>query len=142
MGAQQLSVFIENRKGRLEDVLRVLDEKGINILSTSLADTSEYGLLRLIVNKPDECRDALQKGGFSAMLTDVLVVKLGHNPGSLHYLVKKLTDAGVNVEYMYGLNVEGEKAALVLKTDAPEKSEEVLLSAGATILSKEEIARL
>lgn len=83
MFMKQLSVFIENREGRLEEVLDVLKKNDVNIVSLSLADTSDYGLLRLLVTKPEAGRRALVESGFSAMLTDVLGIRLSHRVGQL-----------------------------------------------------------
>ena len=83
---KQLSVFIENKQGRLGEVLQVLKDNEVNIQSLSLADTTEYGLLRLIVDKPEVGKDKLFQAGFSSMLTDVLIVDVPHSPGSLLHL--------------------------------------------------------
>lgn len=112
MAIKQLSVFIENRTGRLEKVTETLKENGINITSMSLADTSEYGLLRMIVSNPNEGKRVLKEAGFSAMLTDVLAVKLPNKIGMLHELLKVLED--VNIEYMYAL-ATNENASMVIK---------------------------
>ncbi len=112
MAIKQLSVFIENRTGRLEKVTETLKENGINITSMSLADTSEYGLLRMIVSNPTEGKRVLKEAGFSAMLTDVLAVKLPNKIGMLHELLKVLED--VNIEYMYAL-ATNENASMVIK---------------------------
>ena len=140
MLAKQLSVFIENRKGRLGEVLAVLKENNVNILSLSLADTTEYGLLRLIVNDPKKGKEKLAEDGFSTMLTDVLVININHIAGSLQELVKELSEKDVNVEYMYGLSIDGEKASVVLKTSDPVKADKVLADLGVETLSSEEIA--
>ena len=92
MVAKQLSVFIENRQGRLGEVLNVLKTNGVNILSLSLADTTEYGLLRLIVNNPELGKEKLAEEGFSTMLTLVLVLKINHEAGSLQGLLKILSE--------------------------------------------------
>ena len=83
MFIKQLSVFIENREGRLEEVLKTLKEKDVNIVSLSLADSSDYGMLRMVVANPEGALSALKESGFSAMLTDVLAVKLDHKAGQL-----------------------------------------------------------
>ena len=141
MVAKQLSVFIENRKGRLGEVLAVLKENGVNILSLSLADTTEYGLLRLIVSDPKKGKEKLASEGFSTMLTDVLVIKINHIAGSLQDLVKILSEKDVNVEYMYGLSIDGEKASVVLKTSDVERTNSILAECGVETLSSDEIAQ-
>lgn len=112
---KQLSIFLENRAGRLEEVLRVLTEENINILSLSMADTSEYGMLRLLVSDPEKGRAALKERGFSATLTDVLALKMEHKVGELHRVLRILCEAGVNIEYMYALCTETDEAAMALK---------------------------
>ena len=142
MNAKQLSVFIENRQGRLGEVLEVLKKNDINIISLSLADTTEYGLLRLIVNNPQEGRAQLSEEGFSTMLTDVLVIKIAHKAGSLQELLKVLSDNGINIEYMYGLSVEGTSAYVVLKASDPPAADKILGKAGVTTLSASDIEKL
>ncbi len=119
---KQLSVFIENKKGRLGEVLQVLKENQVNIQSLSLADTTEYGLLRLIVDKPEVGKEKLFAAGFSSMLTDVLIVDVPHSPGSLQTMLKLIADKEINVEYMYGLTIKGDVASIVMKTDDLDKA--------------------
>lgn len=142
MVAKQLSVFIENRQGRLGEVLKVLKENDVNILSLSLADTTEYGLLRLIVNNPELGKEKLAEDGFSTILTDVIILKITHQAGSLQTLLKILSDNDVNVEYMYGLSIDGEEASVVLKTSNVQLAEEVFANAGVKTLSSEDIKNL
>jgi len=142
MVAKQLSVFIENRQGRLGEVLNVLKNNNVNILSLSLADTTEYGLLRLIVNNPDLGKEKLSKEGFSTMLTNVIVLKITHEAGSLQGLLKILSDNDVNVEYMYGLSIDGDEASVVLKTSNIAKAEEVFAQQGVRTLSTQDISNL
>lgn len=122
MTTKQISVFIENRKGRLGDILDVLKGKEVNIISMSLSDTSEYGLLRIISNKPQAGKDALSAAGFSCMLTDVFIVKVPHTPGSLQNILRVIADEELSIEYMYGLSVGGEEASIVVKTSDLEKA--------------------
>lgn len=139
MVAKQLSVFIENRQGRLGEVLKVLKNNNVNILSLSLADTTEYGLLRLIVNNPEKGKEELAKNGFSTMLTDVLIIKINHEAGSLQKLLEILSDKNINIEYMYGLSTEGSEATVVLKSNNLNTAEQTLTSCGIKTLSVEEI---
>ena len=141
MTAKQLSVFIENRQGRLVEVLNVLKDSDINIFSISLADTTEYGLLRLIVNDPEMGRDVLLKAGFSSMLTDILIVRVPHVAGSLQQILSLLSDKNVNIEYMYGLYVESKDASIVLKTNDLDSACRVLKEGGIGTITLEEIAR-
>ena len=142
MVAKQLSVFIENRQGRLGQVLEVLKQNDVNILSLSLADTTEYGLLRLIVNDPEKGRDYLIKAGFSSLLSDVLIIKIDHKAGSLQSLLSVVSNEDINVEYMYGLSIDGEEASVVLKTSDVDKACEVFKKNGISTLTSEDVAKL
>jgi hypothetical protein len=122
MLTKQISVLIENRKGRLGDILDVLKASDVNIISMSLADTAEYGLLRIISNKPEEGKNALKNAGFSAMLTDVFIVGLPHTAGALQTILRVISDEEISVEYMYGLTIKGNMASIVMKTDDLEKA--------------------
>ena len=142
MSAKQLSVFIENRQGRLVEVLQVLKEGGISILSMSLADTTEYGLLRLIVNDPEACKEKLSAAGFSTLLTRVLVVKLTHKAGSLQDILRVLAEANIGIEYMYGLSVDGADASVVMKTSDLDAAKAALTAKGIGFLSSEDISKM
>ena len=115
MFAKQLTVFIENRTGRLCEVLNVLKNNNVNIISLSLADTTEFGLLRLIVNDPVLGKEKLTENGFSSILSDISIIKIPHKAGSLQELLQAIDENGVNIEYMYGLTIEAEEAYVVLK---------------------------
>ncbi len=126
MVIKQLSVFIENQKGRLERVTEALMEHNINIASFSLADTSEYGMLRIIVSDPDEGKRVLKEEGFSAMLTDVIAVKIAQKPGTLHEILKLLFEEGISVEYMYTLATAGVNTSIIMKLSNLESALNVL----------------
>ncbi len=142
MFAKQLSVFIENRQGRLGEVLNALKANKVNILSMSLADTTEYGLLRLIVNNPEEGKKKLSECGFSTLLTDVLVLKITHEAGSLQEVLGLLANNGVNIEYMYGLSIDGEEASVVLKATNLAEAEKILHDNSIKTLSSDDILAL
>lgn len=139
MFLNQLSVFIENREGRLEQVLETLKKENINIVSLSLADTSDYGMLRMIVSAPEKGRDALKEAGFTAMLTPVLAVKLSHQVGQLQVLLSQICKAGINIEYTYALATGNDDASIVLKPADLEKSAEVLKKTGVELITAEEL---
>ena len=141
MFAKQLTVFIENRTGRLCEVLNVLKVNGVNILSLSLADTTEFGLLRLIVDKPEEGKEKLSAGGFSSLLSDVSVIKIPHTAGSLQELLRVIDENGVNIEYMYGLSIQGDEAYVVLKASDAKKVDELLCAKGVETVSCEMLAK-
>lgn len=127
---KQLSVFLENREGRLLDVLGILREKEINILSLSLADTSEYGMLRLLVSDPWEGQEVLRGQGLSATLTDVLAIRMQHRVGALQEVLGRLAHAGINIEYMYALCTGTDEAAIAVKVSDLEEAEKVMERAG------------
>ena len=110
---QQLSVFLENREGRLDEVLEALAQGGVNIVALSLADTSEYGMLRMIVSDPHKGRAVLREAGITAMLTDVVALRVPHATGSLAKAMHQLVDGEVNIEYMYAF-ANGRDPAAVL----------------------------
>ena len=142
MFAKQLTVFIENRSGRLSEVLNVLKQGGINILSMSLADTTEFGLLRLIVNDAATGKEKLTEKGFSSLLSDVSIIKIPHKVGSLQELLKTIDEHGVNIEYMYGLSIESEQAYVVLKASDGAKVDGILADCGITTISCQDLANL
>ncbi len=142
MTVKQLSVFIENRHGRLGEVLAVLKKNHINILSISLADTTEFGLLRLLVNKPEEGRDALIAAGFSGMVTDILVIKVPHTAGSLQTILEVIAEAGIGIEYMYGLSVEANDASIAMKTNNLEGACEVLKAHSIDTMTADELLNM
>lgn len=134
---QQLSVFLENREGRLEEVLKVLSENDVNIVALSLADTSDYGMLRMIVSDPEKGKAALKGAGITAMLADVVALRVPHAIGSLSKAMHKIVAGEVNIEYMYAF-ANGSDAAAVLKSDDPEKVVEILRSGGFDVYSADE----
>ena len=140
MYLNQLSVFLENREGRLDQVLETLKNSGINIISLSLADSSDYGMLRMIVADAPAAKKALKEAGFSAMLTPVLGMKLGHKAGQLQGALSAICKEGINIEYMYALATSGEDAVIVVKTTDLEKSAAALENAGVALAKEEEIA--
>ena len=139
MFLKQLSVFIENREGRLEEVLDVLKQNNVNIASMSLADTSDFGLLRLLVDKPEVGRDALKEEGFSAMLTDVLGIKLAHRVGQLQELLDVICKSHINIEYMYALSVGTDDASIVIKTSDLDKAVELLKETDVELVTGKEL---
>lgn len=142
MFAKQLTVFIENRSGRLSEVLNVLKENEINILSLSLADTTEFGLLRLIVDNAALGKEKLTENGFSSLLSDVSIIRIPHKAGALQELLKVVDNGGVNIEYMYGLSIESEEAYVVLKASDSIKIEEILNANSVKTLSCEELKNI
>ncbi len=119
MTLKQLSIFLENKSGRLTQVLETLGEEQINIVALSIADTSEYGILRLIVSDPDKAYRLLKEKGLSVNLTEVISVKTSTAAGSFARVLRILSNDNISIEYMYAFSVEG-KAILVIRTENKE----------------------
>ena len=141
MFAKQLTVFIENRTGRLSEVLGVLKNNGVNILSLSLADTTEFGLLRLIVDNPELGKAKLSENGFSSLLSNVSIIKIPHKVGSLQELLRAIDQGGVNIEYMYGLSIEADEAYVVLKASDVHAVDTILEQYGIETVSCDHISK-
>lgn len=135
MFVKQLTVFLENRVGSLEEVMDCLRDNDINVFSISLADTSEYGLLRLIVSDPSKGKKVLMDDGISAMLTDVIAVRLENRVGTLSGLLHAVADAGIGIEYMYAMAVS-KTGAMIIKTSDPGATVVALKNARYTILDE------
>jgi hypothetical protein len=143
MKVSQITVFLENKKGRLADVTEALARRGVNIRAASIADTIDYGLLRLIVSDPVQARQALAEAGFSASETEVLAVEVEDRPGGLASIIRCLADAGINIEYLYAfVGKSGEKAIVVLRSEDTDRAREVLQKNNVTLLTGEEVHRL
>lgn len=122
---KQISAFLQNEAGRLEEATLVLSKNNINISALSIAETAEYGVLRMIVDKTDEAAKALKEASFSVKLTDVICIEVSDNPGALHDVLTKLSAGGINLSYMYGYSKAG-KAPLILKVSDPNRALELL----------------
>lgn len=142
MYIKQLSIFIENKAGRLEDMLGILKDNGINLVSLSLADTSDYGVLRLLVSDPENGKAALKAAGVSCKTTDVLAVKLAHKVGQLQELLEVICKAGINIEYMYALATGKDDASIVIKPSDIARAEELLKEAGVEFVTQEDLANI
>ncbi len=138
MAVKQVTVFIGNKEGRIEKVTEILKESNINISSLSLAEAVDFGLLRLIVARPEDAKDALKKEGLSVKLSDVIAVEISNDPGSLHDLLTTLKD--YNIEYMYVLS-SVDSASLIMKIKDYDSAENVLSSNGFKVLKQEDIAK-
>lgn len=141
MFLKQLSVFIENRTGSLDDVLSTLAQNNINIIALSLADTAEYGMLRVIVGEPELAQQALKEARFSAKLTDIICIKVEHRAGSLSETLKKMSAECVGVEYMYAFSIMS-NAFIAVKFSEPAKAVEVLQAAQIPTWTQEDIRNL
>ena len=122
---KQLSVFLENKSGRLTEVTGALATAQINISAFSIADTSEFGVLRMIVNKPDEAEKILKIKGISVHITEVVGFIVPDEPGGLHRALQILSSEGISVEYMYAFAL-GDRASVIVRTDTVQQAIGVL----------------
>jgi hypothetical protein len=143
MHVEQISIFIENKSGRLAEVARLLGEAGVNIRALSLADTSDFGILRLIVNDREKAKQVLKENGFTVSKTEVVAIEVPDRPGGLSEILQTLDRESLNVEYMYAF-VErcGENAVIIFRFDETEKAIEVLLDKGFNVLDGERLYRM
>ena len=140
---RQLSVFLENKPGRLCAAIDVLAKAGVDISALSLADTAEYGILRLIVDKPDLAKKVLSESGVIVKTNDVIALAMRDEPGGAGAILHILAGAGLNIEYMYACvgHVTG-KALMIVRTDDAEKAEKALVAGGCDQVSPADIYRL
>jgi hypothetical protein len=115
MKAKQVSVFLENKSGRLNEVAQILGEAGINISAFTVADTSDFGVLRLIVSDPEKACDVLKENHFSVRTTEVVFVKSPNRPGALSRMLQILNAEGVFIEYLYAFSMNDETAVIVIR---------------------------
>jgi len=135
MKVEQISIFLENKPGGLEDVTRILKDAQINIRTLSLADTTDFGILRLIVNDVDKASRVLKEQGYRISRTTVVAVEVPDRPGGLHSILEVLSKNGINVEYLYAfVERSGENAVIIFRFDAPEAAIDVLQKSGLTVL--------
>ena len=140
---KQLSIFVENKPGRLVTITDELARNNIDISALSIADTSEYGIVRMIVSNPDLAVSVLMEIGVFVKLTDVIAVTIDDVPGGLAKSLHTITDEGIEIEYMYAFvgNVSG-KAVMVLKVSHPEKAVELLKGTALEVLDARDIYRM
>ncbi len=135
MQAQQISIFLENKAGRLSEVTRILSDAGVNIRALSLADTSDFGVLRLIVDDNEKAENTLKQGGFTVKTTPVVAALVNDRPGGLHGILDLLTRNGINVEYMYAfVQQSGDNAVMIFRFDKLDEAARILSENGVEII--------
>ncbi|KGO33020.1 MAG: ACT domain-containing protein [Desulfoprunum sp.] len=143
MRVEQIAVFLENKSGRLAEITAVLADNNINIRALSVADTADFGILRLIVDKVELAKKVLKENGFTVGKTNVLAVEVPDRTGGLATVLKSIEKAGLNVEYMYAfVNKTGENAVLIFRFEDMDKAISSLQAAGFTMLTGEQICAL
>jgi len=136
MRVEQISIFLENKTGRLALVTKILSDAGVNIRALALADTSDFGVLRLIVDNNDKAREALKSNGFTVGKTNVVAVEVPDKPGGLHNILEILHKANVNVEYMYAfVRQSGDNAVMIFRFDNTDEAIRLLETNGITVIN-------
>ncbi len=114
---KQLSVFLEDRSGRLTELTRILAENDVNITALTVAETADYGMVRMVVGRPERAKKALEEAGFTVGLTEVVCAKMPDQPGSLHRILQILTEEQINVDYMYAFSNSNVALAVIRSAD-------------------------
>ena len=133
---KKISVFVENKPGRLAAVTEQLYEKGINIRAFTIAEAGDFGIIRMVVDKTEDAYKALKDAGFTVGLSDVIAVEVEDEPGSLYKIAKALGDAEVNIEYVYAFTSEQHKALIIFRVSDVEKAKSVLEGLGVLFKGK------
>lgn len=140
MSIKQISIFIENKKGALLEVTKFIADKKINILALSIADTQDFGILRIITENPNEVRDILRDAGYTVTATSVLAAALDDTPGSMANILEILTNADINVEYTYAfMSHIKDKAYMIFRVDNNDKATKALIDTGITVIDQKDI---
>lgn len=135
MKVEQISVFLENKSGRLSEVTAILAESEVNIRALALADTSDFGVLRLIVDDTENARKALKNNGFTVGKTNVIAVEVPDQPGGLHHILTLFYKADINVEYMYAfVRSSGDNAVMIFRIEKEEEAIRLLEKNGVSVI--------
>jgi len=137
---KQISIFLENKQGRLAEVTRTLGENNIDIRALSLADTTDFGVLRLIVSNPERARQVLNENGFAVSINDVIAIEVEDKPGGLAKVLAILDRKGISIEYMYAfVNSKPNTAMVIFRVEEPAKALEILKSEDINIKSPDDV---
>lgn len=135
MKVEQISVFLENKPGTLQQATRVLKDANINIRTLSVAETADFGILRLIVNDVEKANKVLKENGFQVSKTPVVAVEVPDKPGGLHSVMEAVSKEGINVEYLYAfVEKSGQNAVIIFRFDNPEKAIDILTKNNFTVV--------
>ena len=135
MQVEQISIFLENKPGTLQQATRVLKDANINIRTLSVAETADFGILRLIVNDVEKANKVLKDSGFQVSKTPVVAVEVPDRPGGLHSVMEAVSKEGINVEYLYAfVEKSGENAVILFRFDNPEKANDILTKNNFTVV--------
>jgi len=141
MQVEQISIFLENKPGTLQQATRVLKDANINIRTLSVAETADFGILRLIVNDVEKANKVLKDSGFQVSKTPVVAVEVPDRPGGLHSVMEAVSKEGINVEYLYAfVEKSGENAVILFRFDNPEKAIDILTKNNFTVVPGKKIS--
>lgn len=141
--AKQISVFLENKAGRLSHVTKVLGEANINIRALSIADTSDFGILRIIVSDPENAYKILKDAGFTVSETEVIAVQVPDSPGGLATVLEQMSDANLNIEYLYAfLGTSEDDALVIFKVEDFAKARDTFIEKGIKFLDEKQLYQL
>lgn len=141
MTVQQISIFVENKSGTLLQVLELFKEAGIQLIASTISDTVEYGIYRIICSEPVRALDTLKQAGISANVSDVFAIKLDNVPGRAADAVRLISEAGIGISYLYSFMLAG-KGILIFRTDNPEKTNKVIEEKGIQALDNNTLLSL
>ena len=137
---RQISVFLENKKGRLAIATKLLGDRGIDLVALSIADTTDFGIMRCLVDRPDEAIAVLSENGFTASTTEVLAVQVPDVPGGLAHVLQIIDDAGINVEYLYSfVRTPNDNALILFRVDDTELCQKIFAENGIVTLTDEQV---
>ncbi len=140
MFVKQISVFLENRSGSLAGFTKQLGDHGIDLMSLSIADTTDFGILRCIVADYEKTKALLVQAGYSVKITDVLAISVPDHPGALADVLSQLSDHAIGLEYLYSFfRSHGDHALIIIRVDKPEEAVKVLQGAGVTLFTQEDL---
>ncbi|MDD3709372.1 MAG: ACT domain-containing protein [Methanothrix sp.] len=143
MAIKQISLFVENKPGRMAKVSKTLSDAGVNIRALTVAEAGDFGVIRMVVDDPEKGYQVLHDNGFTVSETEVLAVEMKDIPGGLYEIVNTLGESNVNVDYAYAfVTTKAERALLIIRVDNLEKAREVLTSAGVKLATKDEIQKI
>ena len=137
---KQISVFLENKTGALGEVVKFMAENNVNLRALSIADTEDFGILRIITDDPDSSIEKIKIAGYSAKLTNVLAVEIDDKPGSFSKIVDVLSNEGISIEYTYAfLSKKADRAYIIIRADNSEKASELLKKSGITVSQQQDL---
>ena len=137
---KQISVFLENKTGALGEVVKFMAENNVNLRALSIADTEDFGILRIITDNPEGTIDKIKEAGYSAKLTNVLAVEIDDKPGSFSKIVDVLSNEGISIEYTYAfLSKKADRAYIIIRADDSEKAVELLKKSGIAVSGQQDL---